>query len=157
MTYQIKLKTYTVREATSPAYPNVAITRAIQAAPYLAAVINEADAGREHFAVLFLNQKHRLLACKVLFSGGLSETPTFPNMIARDALLLGASAIVLGHNHPSGVLDPSPSDEAVTRRAKETLGLIEVRVLDHIIINGSHWAAMLSNEKSNPEELHETH
>lgn len=134
--YAVRMKTYYVREAPLPLpRANVVITKANQAAPHLCAALAEMDAGREHFAGLFLDTRHRVIACKAIFSGGAGEAPVYPNTIARDALLLGARAVVLAHNHPSGDLSPSPEDSAVTRRVHAALATIQVRLLDHLIID----------------------
>ena len=88
----------------------------------------------EVFAVLFLDAQHRLLALEELFRGTLSQTSVYPREVAIRALHHQAAAVVLAHNHPSGSVEPSRADEAITHTLKATLALIDVRVLDHVIV-----------------------
>lgn len=91
-------------------------------------------AGREEFAVMFLDHTHRLIELKTLFRGTLAQANVYPREIVREALLLNAGAVVLTHNHPSGSPEPSRADEYLTRTLKDALTLVDVRVLDHIIV-----------------------
>ena len=88
----------------------------------------------EVFAVLFLDAQHRLLALEELFRGTLTQTSVYPREVALRALHHHASAVVLAHNHPSGSVQPSRADEALTQSLKAALALIDVRVLDHVIV-----------------------
>ncbi len=88
----------------------------------------------EVFAVLFLDAQHRLLALEELFRGTLSQTSVYPREVAVRALHHQAAAVVLAHNHPSGSVEPSRADEAITHTLKAALALIDVRVLDHVIV-----------------------
>lgn len=88
---------------------------------------------REVFACLFLDTRHRLLAFETLFLGTLDSTTVHPREVVRRALELGAAAVLLAHNHPSGVAEPSNADRALTVRLREALGLVDIRVLDHIV------------------------
>ena len=88
----------------------------------------------EVFAVLFLDVQNRLLAMEELFRGTLTQTSVYPREVVLRALHHQASAVVLAHNHPSGTVQPSRADEALTQTLKTTLALIDVRVLDHIIV-----------------------
>lgn len=88
----------------------------------------------EHFAVLFLDAQNRFLAFETMAVGTMTQTSVYPREIVRAALAHGASAVVLAHNHPSGIAQPSRADKALTETLKTTLALIDVRVLDHIII-----------------------
>ncbi len=88
----------------------------------------------EVFAVVFLDARHRLLALKEMFRGTVSQASVYPREIAKEALALGASAVILAHNHPSGSLEPSGADRSLTRMLQATLELIDVRVLDHLIV-----------------------
>ena len=91
---------------------------------------------REHevFAVLFLDQQHRLLALEALFRGTLAQTSVYPREVVRRALALNAGAVILTHNHPSGVAEPSRADEALTQALRSALALVDVRVLDHLVV-----------------------
>ena len=91
---------------------------------------------REVFACLFLDSQHRVLAFEVLFQGTLDSTSVHPREVVRAALKRNAAAVILAHNHPSGVAEPSAADRHITQRLKEALALVEVRLLDHFIVGG---------------------
>ena len=88
----------------------------------------------EVFAVLFLDSQHRLLALEELFRGTLTQTSVYPREVVLRALHHHAGAVVLAHNHPSGSVQPSPADHALTQTLKSALALVDVRVLDHIVV-----------------------
>jgi DNA repair protein RadC len=88
----------------------------------------------EVFAVLFLDAQHRLLAMEELFRGTLTQTSVYPREVVKRALALNAAAVMLAHNHPSGVAEPSKADESLTRTLQSALGLVDVRVLDHFVV-----------------------
>ena len=90
--------------------------------------------GHEVFAVLFLDTQNRLLAMEELFRGTLTQTSVYPREVVLRALHHQAAAVVLAHNHPSGSVEPSRADEALTNTLKTTLALVDVRVLDHVIV-----------------------
>lgn len=90
--------------------------------------------GHEVFAVLFLDNQNRLLALEELFRGTLTQASVYPREVVLRALHHQAAAVVLAHNHPSGSVQPSRADEALTQTLKATLALIDVRVLDHVIV-----------------------
>jgi DNA repair protein RadC len=92
------------------------------------------DRPYEVFCVLFLNSRHRLIAFEELFRGTTDAAQVYTREILHRVLARNAPSIILAHNHPSGDIEPSEADEAITRRIKEALGLVDVRVLDHIII-----------------------
>ncbi|EPO7629471.1 TPA: DNA repair protein RadC [Citrobacter freundii] len=96
-------------------------------------------AGFEHevFAGLFLDAKHCLLEYVELFRGSINGAAVYPREVVKEALRTNAAAVVFSHNHPSGNPEPSAADQAITRRLKEAMDLIEVRVLDHIVIAGN--------------------
>jgi len=89
---------------------------------------------RETFAVLFLDHHQRLITLEELFQGTLAQANVYPREVALRALRHQAAAVVLAHNHPSGQVTPSTSDEALTRTLQAALGLLDVRVLDHVIV-----------------------
>lgn len=91
---------------------------------------------REAFSVLYLDNQHRLIAFEVPFEGTLTQTAVYPREVVRRALDLNAAAVILAHNHPGGVLEPSRADELVTRGLRAALQLVDVMVLDHIIVAG---------------------
>lgn len=93
---------------------------------------------REIFSVLFLNSQHQLIAYEELFYGTLDSASIHPREIAKRSLSLNAAAVILAHNHPSGIAEPSQPDIQITRQIKDSLNLIEVRTLDHMIVgNGA--------------------
>lgn len=91
---------------------------------------------RDHevFAVLFLDAQHRLLQFDEMFRGTLTQTSVYPREVVRRALALNAAAVILAHNHPSGVAEPSRADEFLTQSLKSALQLVDVRVLDHMVV-----------------------
>ncbi|MFM2066687.1 MAG: hypothetical protein RLZZ584_1596 [Pseudomonadota bacterium] len=93
-----------------------------------------AELGHEVFAVMFLDAQHRLLAYEQMFRGTLTQTSVYPREVLKRALDLGAAAVVLAHNHPSGVAEPSRADEFLTQQLKNALAFVDVRVLDHMVV-----------------------
>jgi len=93
-----------------------------------------ANKKHECFAVLFLDNQHKLLALEELFRGTLAQTSVYPREVVLRALHHHAAAVVLAHNHPSGTVQPSRADEALTQALKAALALVDVRVLDHVIV-----------------------
>lgn len=96
-------------------------------------------AGREHesFVAMFLDTQHRLIATHELFRGTLSQTSVYPREVVKAALRENAAAVIFSHNHPSGVAEPSTSDQHLTTALKSALALVDVRVLDHFIVAGT--------------------
>jgi DNA repair protein RadC len=90
----------------------------------------------EVFSVLFLDSQHRMLKLEEMFRGTLTQTSVYPREIVRRALELHAAAVILAHNHPSGVAEPSRADEYLTQQLKSALQLVDVKVLDHMIVAG---------------------
>lgn len=88
----------------------------------------------EIFAVLFLDNQHQLIASEELSRGTLSHTSVYPREIVKAALRRNAAALILAHNHPSGVAEPSAADRALTQTLRSALALVEVRVLDHLVV-----------------------
>ncbi len=88
----------------------------------------------EIFAALFLDSQNRLLAMEELFRGTLTQTSVYPREVVLRALHHHAAAVVLAHNHPSGAVQPSRADEALTQALRAALALVDVRVLDHVIV-----------------------
>ena len=92
--------------------------------------------GRDYevFGLLHLDTRHRLIAIEDLFRGTLDGASVHPREVVQSVIAHRSAAVILYHNHPSGASEPSPADEALTRRLKNILGLIDVRVLDHLIV-----------------------
>ena len=108
------------------------ITSPVACAEYLR--LNFAALEHEVFAVLWLNNKHASIALEVMFRGTIDAASVYPREVAKAALAKNAAAAILCHNHPSGCAEPSQADHAITRRLVEALGLIDVRVLDHMVV-----------------------
>jgi len=89
---------------------------------------------QEVFMVLFLDTQHRVIASEELFHGTLSQASVYPREVVKRALAHNAAAVILAHNHPSGVAEPSQSDRMLTDALKQALDLVEVRVLDHFVV-----------------------
>lgn len=92
---------------------------------------------REVFAIIFLDNQHRLLAYDELFYGTIDGASVYPREVVKQALARNAAAVILAHNHPSGVAEPSQADQRITERLKAALELVEIRVLDHMIVGDS--------------------
>ncbi len=93
-----------------------------------------ADKRAELFGCLYLDNRHRVLELCELFHGTIDGTSVYPRVVVQQALEFNAAAVILFHNHPSGVAEPSQADERITRRLKNALELIDVRVLDHFVV-----------------------
>jgi DNA repair protein RadC len=89
---------------------------------------------REVFCCIFLDSQHQVLCCDDLFFGTLDGAAVYPREVATRALQYRAAAVIFGHNHPSGVAEPSAADRRITERLCAALGLLDIRVLDHVII-----------------------
>jgi len=96
----------------------------------------------EVFACLFMNNQHQVLAFEPLFRGTIDAASVYPREVVKRALEHNAAAVIFAHNHPSGVAEPSRSDEYITEKLKQALALIEVRVLDHFIIGNGETVSL---------------
>lgn len=92
------------------------------------------DEPNELFAMLLLDSQHRLIAFKPMFQGTIDAASVYPRVLVKTALDLHAAAIILAHNHPSGVAEPSAADQQITRRIIDAMALVDIRVLDHFVI-----------------------
>lgn len=92
------------------------------------------DEKNEVFAVLFLDTQHRLICFKKLFFGTINEASVYPRVIVQSALGQNAAAVILAHNHPSGVAEPSMADRSITDKIVAALRLVDIRVLDHVVV-----------------------
>jgi DNA repair protein RadC len=96
-----------------------------------------ADREHEVFTLIYLDNRHRLIAYQELFRGTIDGASVHPREVVKEALKHNAAAVILAHNHPSGVAEPSKADELITNRLKDALALVDIRVLDHLIVAGS--------------------
>ena len=96
-------------------------------------------ATRQHevFMALWLDAQNRLIKAEELFTGSLTQTSVYPREVVKTALAHNAAAVILAHNHPSGVSEPSRADEMLTRTLKEALAMVDVKLLDHFIVAGN--------------------
>ena len=92
------------------------------------------DCSNEVFACLFLDTRHRVIAFEELFHGTIDGATVYPRVVAEKALWHGAAALIVAHNHPSGVSEPSLADQVITRRLKDALALLDIRLLDHFVV-----------------------
>lgn len=102
---------------------------------YLACKLGGHD--REVFAVMLLDNQHQLIEFRELFYGTIDGASVYPREVVKSVLEVNASAVIFAHNHPSGNSEPSQADKAITRRLSDALGLIDVRVLDHVVVGES--------------------
>jgi DNA repair protein RadC len=93
-----------------------------------------AERKAEVFGCLYLDNRHRVIETVELFQGTIDGASVYPRVVVQQALSVNAAAVMFFHNHPSGVAEPSNADEAITRRLKEALALVDIRVLDHFVV-----------------------
>ncbi len=92
------------------------------------------DLPHELFCCLYLDNRHRIISFDELFRGTIDGTSVYPREVVKQALSVNAAAVIVAHNHPSGVAEPSQADERITRRLKAALELVDIRLLDHLVI-----------------------
>lgn len=114
--------------------PNQFFTSATDVKSYLKIQFSSME--YESFRVMFLNSAHGLISCEELFRGTINQAAVYPREVVKTALAFNAAAIVLSHNHPSGNANPSEADRQITKRIVDAMGLVDIRVLDHIVIAG---------------------
>ena len=100
--------------------------------------------GHELFCCLYLDNRHRVLRFDELFRGTIDGTSVYPRDVVKEALAVNAAAVILAHNHPSGVAEPSQADERITARLKSALELVDIRLLDHLIIGNAETTSLAS-------------
>ncbi|EKO3395479.1 DNA repair protein RadC [Vibrio fluvialis] len=109
-----------------------ALTSPQQTKLYLSSVLR--DRQREAFYILFLDNQHRVIRDEVLFEGTIDAASVYPREVVKRALHHNAAALILAHNHPSGVAEPSQADRRITQRLTDALALVDIRVLDHFVV-----------------------
>jgi len=110
----------------------ITLTNSNATADYLVAQLR--DLTYETFMVLYLDSQHQLICAQELFRGTINAANVYPREVVREVIKHNAAAIILSHNHPSGIAEPSDADRRITKRIKAALSLIDVTVLDHFII-----------------------
>ncbi len=120
--------------------PEAIVVDARQAAGHFIPLIGHCE--YEVLAALFLDRRHRVLAEKIITKGNDAHTIVDPKQIYREALHLGAAAVILAHNHPSGDPEPSETDIEVTRRVGMAGRIINIELIDHLVIASRRWVSM---------------
>ena len=116
-----------------------AISSPKESADYLVSQL--ASLEHEVFSVLFLDNRHRVISFDRMFTGTIDGASVHPREVVKRALQHNAAAVILTHNHPSGIPEPSRADISLTRRLTDALALVDVRVLDHIVVGGAETAS----------------
>jgi DNA repair protein RadC len=143
------------RAAMLSALPELARRYLSQTLPAGTAIRSPADTGHflkaklgnlgyELFCCVYLDNRHRVLRFAPLFRGTIDGTSVYPREIVREALAVNAAAVIVAHNHPSGVAEPSQADERITRRIRAALELVDIRLLDHLIIGDGRTTSLAS-------------
>ncbi len=109
-----------------------ALTSPQQTKLYLSGVLR--DKQREEFYVLYLDNQHRVISGESLFQGTIDAASVYPREVVKRSLEHNAAAVIIAHNHPSGVAEPSQSDRRITRRISDALALVDIRILDHFVV-----------------------
>ena len=117
----------------------VAISSPKESADYLVSQLAALE--HEVFSILFLDNRHRVISFDQMFIGTIDGASVHPREVVKRALQHNAAAVILAHNHPSGIPEPSRADISLTRRLTDALALIDVRVLDHIVVGGVETAS----------------
>ena len=112
-----------------------ALTSASQANDYI--YVKMRDLHREVFSCLFLNSQNQVICYEEIFQGTISQAPVFPRELVKKALAHNAAAVILAHNHPSGVAEPSSADKEITELICDAMALLDIRVLDHFVVGKS--------------------
>lgn len=125
------------RYLCAPANPRQALEAPLDAARYFSARL--LDLPHEVFCCLFLDTRHRLIRYEELFRGTIDGATVYPREVVKRALQCNAAAVIVGHNHPSGVAEPSEADRSITVKLAKALALVEIRLLDHLVVSrGGH-------------------
>jgi len=120
--------------------PGQALTNPSDTIEYLR--LKLADYKNEVFCALLLDCRHRVLAFEELFFGTIDGASVHPRVVVQRCMQVNAGAVILAHNHPSGVAEPSHADKSITRRLKDALEIVDVRVLDHIVVGAEGTTSM---------------
>ena len=100
------------------------------------------DQQQEVFVAIFLDNRHQVIRYQELFYGTINGASVYPREVVKKALAFNAAAIIVAHNHPSGVAEPSQSDEAITHKLREALQLVDIKLLDHIVIGDGEYVSL---------------
>jgi DNA repair protein RadC len=136
---QSEVATYVAGSHLADLVARKALLSPTEAVDFLTARLRPLE--HEVFCCLFLDNRHRVLAFAELFRGTIDGASVHPREVVKEALAHNAAAVILAHNHPSGAVTPSHADELITRRLREALALLDIRVLDHVIIGGEGYCS----------------
>lgn len=137
--YRVTLKTYTVTVKDAGAPPSASVRRSADLFKIAAPIFAGLDCDQEHFVIFTFDSGLRLQTFKVLSSGSAAQCLIDIRLVCRNALLLGASAVALAHNHPSGAREPSGEDRRLTARVRAGLDTVGVQLLEHLILCGDSY------------------
>jgi DNA repair protein RadC len=144
---KIQMETTIVREVTINYRNKKTITETLKQPEEVAKVLREIlpDNSREHFLALYLSGAHKVIGYSIVSTGLANSTLVHPREVFQAAILSGATALLIGHNHPSGEITPSREDRAITKRLKEVAELIGIKLLDHIIVTDNEFYSFNEN------------
>lgn len=130
------METTIVREVTINYRNQKTLTETLRQPEEVAKVLREIlpDNSREHFMALYLSGAHKVIGYSIVSTGLANSTLVHPREVFQAAILSGATALFIGHNHPSGETTPSSEDKSITKRLKEVADLIGIKLLDHVIV-----------------------
>ncbi len=117
-----------------------ALTNPKQVSEYL--IHRLRDQQREVFAIIYLDNRHQVIEYEELFYGTLNGATVHPREVVKSVLFHNAAAVIIAHNHPSGIAEPSQSDTAITLKLQEALQLIDVKLLDHLVIGDGEFVSL---------------
>lgn len=132
-TMRYRLETWKVRIDTV-SEPTRKVTDSNEVARVAREIYKNLDADQEHFSILTLNNRNKIVGFKTITSGTMTQSLVSPADVFKHVLLSGANGLICVHNHPAGDLAPSPEDIDITRRLAECAGIFGIRFLDHVII-----------------------
>lgn len=134
---QYSVESYRLRYKASTPAPKKPLTSPTRVAEMAKSIFNELDGGAsvEHFGVCFLNTQNELIGFKAFNTGTIDQVAVYPRMIIHTALMIGAAAMILIHNHPTGHTEPSEEDKRLTRAIRDAGKVLDVRTCDHLIID----------------------
>ena len=120
-------------------FDKAATTRPLLSSPKAAREFITAQAGLDHeqFGIVYLDKRHRVIDIAITAQGTIDGASVYPREVAKHCLTNGAAAVILFHNHPSGSAEPSSADELITTRLKDSLALLDIRLIDHLIVAGT--------------------
>jgi DNA repair protein RadC len=139
------IPTVTIREVVAQYRRPIEVLKTVsgqeEAARYLRAIVDSNP--REHFIVLHLDTKNQVVSYTVTAIGTVDCCMVHPREIFQSAILAGASSIIVGHNHPSGILDPSPEDRVITARLREVGEMLGIKVIDSLIVSNEGFVSLM--------------